>query len=320
MGAFCGDGSHDSYSNIKNVREDINLKIGLFDIYSKYHNLALMKLSAYHKQKGDKVEFYNPLWDSTYDIIYCSKIFKRNHKNDGYVRENMICGGSGFEYLTLLPEYIEHIKPDYNLYNLKYSLGFTTRGCIRKCKFCIVPEKEGKIREHAEVEEFLNPESNVVVLLDNNFLALPSHIKKLQKYIDKGWRMDFNQGLDARLVNGENAKLLAKIKHKETIRFAWDNIKDETEIMKGLNFIIGAGIRPRNITVYVLIGFDSTFEEDLYRIQRLRGIKDEQGPVKAYVMNYNNELKSRRYKDFIRWVNNPWIFKSCDWKEYKKWK
>jgi len=298
----------------------MNLKIGLFDIDSKCHNLALMKLSAYHKQKGDEVEFYNPLWHSTYDKVYCSKIFQKSHENDGYVKENMICGGSGFEYLTLLPEYIEHIKPDYNLYNLKYSLGFTTRGCIRKCKFCIVPEKEGKIREHAEVEEFLNAKSNVVVLLDNNFLALPSHIKKLQKYIDKGWRMDFNQGLDARLVNKENAKLLAKIKYKEIIRFAWDNIKDETEIISGLELVIKAGIRPRNITVYVLIGFDTTFEEDLYRIQRLRDIKDERGSIKAYVMNYNNSLKSRKYKDFMRWVNRPWIFKSCTWEEYKKWK
>jgi len=296
------------------------VKIGLFDIDSKYHNLALMKISAYHKQKGNEVEFYNPLWHSTYDTIYCSKIFRKSHKNDGYIKDNMICGGSGFEYLTLLPEYIEHIKPDYDLYDLKYSLGFTTRGCIRNCKFCIVPEKEGKIREHAEIEEFLNPKSNIVILLDNNFLALPSHVKKLQKYIKKGWRIDFNQGLDARIINEENAKLLAKIKHKETIRFAWDNIKDESKIIKGLELVIKAGIRPRNITVYILIGFDTTFEEDLYRIQRLRDIKDEQGPVKAYVMNYNNELKNRKYKDFIRWVNNPWIFKSCNWEEYKEWK
>ena len=298
----------------------IDMKIGLFDIDSKYHNLALMKISAYHKWRGHKVEFYQPLWHASYDIIYCSKIFQKSNRNDGYINEDMVCGGSGFEYLTLLPDYIEHIRPDYTLYNLDYSLGFTTRGCIRNCKFCIVPEKEGKIKEHAEVEEFLNPKSNVVVLLDNNFLALPSHIKKLQKYIDKGWIMDFNQGLDARLVNKENAKLLAKIKHKEMIRFAWDNIKDETEIIKGLELVIKAGIRPRNITVYILAGFDTTFEEDLYRIQRLRDIKDERGSIKPYVMNYNNSLKSRKYKDFMRWVNNPWIFKSCEWEEYKKWK
>ena len=316
-----GSSDYGSYLHTKVIREDIILKIGLFDIDSKYHNLALMKLSAYHKRKGDETELYNPLFTKTYDRIYVSKIFTEFHINECYIPENFYrAGGSGFDLETKLPRETEHIMPDYSLYNLDYSLGFTTRGCIRNCKFCIVPEKEGKIKEHAEVEEFLNPKSNVVVLLDNNFLALPSHIKKLQLFNDKGWRMDFNQGLDARLINKENAKLLFRIKYKEMIRFAWDNIEDETEIIKGLKLVIKAGIRPRNITVYVLIGFDTTFEEDLYRIKRLRDIKDERGFIKAYVMNYNNTLKSRRYKDFMRWANNPWIFKSCDWEEYKKWK
>jgi len=97
--------------------------------------------------------------------------------------------------------------------------------------------------------------------------------------------MDFNQGLDLRLINKENAGLLAKVKLERMVRFAWDEIKDESKIIRGLKFVIGAGIKPRNITVYVLIGFDTTFEEDLYRIQKLREIKDERGPIKAYVMN-----------------------------------
>lgn len=294
------------------------MKIGLFDIYSKYHNLALMKLFAYHKQKGDEVEFYNPLWHSTYDTIYCSKIFRGNHKNDGYIKKNMICGGSGFEYLTVLPDYIEHIMPDYSLYDLDYSIGFTTRGCIRNCKFCIVREKEGNTREHAEVEEFLNPKSNVVVLLDNNFLALPSHIKKLQKYIKKGWVMDFNQGLDLRLVNKENAKILAETKHRSRIKFAWDSILDESKIIKGLKLMVKAGVGPGDITVYVLVGYDSTFEEDLYRVNILRGIKDKKHSIKPYIMNYNNTLKSQEFINFRRWVNNPYVFNSCEWKEYKR--
>ena len=120
MGAFCSSNSYGNYSDIKNVGEDIKLKIGLFGVDPKCHNLALMKLSAYHRQKGDKVESYNPLWHSTYDIIYCSKIFRKSHKNDGYIRENMICDVSGFEYLTLLPDHIEHIMQDYTLYNLNY--------------------------------------------------------------------------------------------------------------------------------------------------------------------------------------------------------
>ena len=318
VGAIWDSNSHGSNFCIKDAREDLNMKIGLFDIDSKYHNLALMKISAWHKSFGDQTEMYNPLMKRTYDRVYVSKMFSKKNIEEGYIPEDSIIGGSGYSLKTVLPYDMEHIKPDYDLYNLDYSLGFTTRGCIRNCKFCIVPEKEGKIKEHAEVEEFLNPKSNIVVLLDNNFLAMPSHIKKLQKYIDKGWRMDFNQGLDLRLINKGNAKLLSKIKYYKTIKFAWDNIKDENKIEKGLKLIIEAGIRPRNITVYILIGFDTTFEEDLYRVQMLRGTKDEQGPIKAYIMNYNNESKSRKYKDFIRWVNNPWIYKSCEWEDYKK--
>ncbi len=294
------------------------MKIGLFDIDSKYHNLALMKISAWHKSLGEQTEMYNPLMKNTYNRVYVSKMFSKKNIEEGYIPEDSITGGSGYSLKTVLPYDMEHFMPDYSLYNLDYSLGFTTRGCIRNCKFCIVPEKEGKIKEHAEVEEFLNPRSNVVVLLDNNFLALPSHIEKLQKYIKEGWRMDFNQGLDLRLINKENADLLAKIKLERMVRFAWDNIKDESKIIKGLELVIKAGIRPRNITVYILIGFDTTFEEDLYRINILRNIKDDRGSIKPYVMNYNNTPESRKYKDFIRWVNNPWIFRSCEWEEYKK--
>ena len=294
------------------------MKIGLFDIDLKYHNLALMKLSSWHKSFGDHTELYNPLMKNTYDRVYVSKIFLKKNIEEGYIPEDSIIGGTGYSLKTVLPYDMEHFMPDYTLYNLDYSVGFTTRGCIRNCGFCIVRQKEGNIKEHAEVEEFLNPKSNVIVLLDNNFLALPSHIKKLQKYIDKGWKMDFNQGLDIRLINGENAELLAKIKYYKTIKFAWDSLKDESKIVKGLDMIIKAGIRPRNITMYVLIGYDTTFEQDLYRVEVLRSIKDSRGPIKAYVMNYDNKLKSRKYKDFIRWVNNPWIYKSCEWKNYKK--
>ncbi len=290
----------------------MKLKIGLFDVDSKYHNLALMKLSAYYKRKGDEVEFYNPLWGYTYNIIYCSKIFRKSHKNDGYIRKRMVCGGSGFEYLTLLPEYIEHIKPDYELYDLNYSLGFTTRGCIRNCGFCIVREKEGKIKEHAQVEEFLNPKSNIIVLLDNNFLALPSHIKKLQKYINKGWRIDFNQGLDIRLINKENAKLLGRVKHYKQIHFAWDLMNYEKEFKEGLNILFKAGIKPYRIMIFVLCGFNTTFEEDLYRFDELLNLG-----VDPFIMIYGDV--NRKIKEFSRWVNKR-LYKFCELEDFIKWR
>ena len=287
------------------------MKIGLFDIDSKYHNLALMKLSTFYKQQGDEVELYNPLWHLTYKMIFCSKIFKRDHRFDGYIKDNMVCGGSGFEYKTLLPRGIEHIMPDYSLYNLDYSLGFTTRGCIRNCGFCIVREKEGYIKEHAEVEEFLNPKSNIVVLLDNNFLALPSHIKKLQKYIDKGWKMDFNQGLDIRLISKENAKLLAKVKHYKQIHFAWDQMNYEREVKEGLNILFKAGISPPKIMVFMLCNYNTTLKEDIYRYKELHNLN-----VTPFVMIY--EKGNKKIKKFARYVNRRWISKVCKWEEYKK--
>jgi len=285
------------------------MKVGLFDIDSKYHNLALMKLSTYHKQKGDEVELYKPLWKDTYQIVFASKIFSKKDKNEMYLPEDCIKGGSGFNLKVRLSEGTEHLMPDYSLYNLDYSLGFTTRGCIRNCGFCIVRQKEGYIREHAEVEEFLNPKSNVIVLLDNNFLALPSHIKKLQKYIDKGWKMDFNQGLDIRLVNEDNAELLSKLKLYKQLRFSWDLIKDEKEVKRGLDLLIKVGVLPYKIMVFILCGYNTSFEEDMYRYNEL----DALGVI-PFVMVYGKPNQKLRH--FARWVNKRWLCQSATWEEY----
>jgi len=171
-------------------------------------------------------------------------------------------------------------------------------------------KKEGYIKEHAEVEEFLNPKSNVIVLLDNNFLALPSHIKKLQKYIDKGWRVDFNQGLDIRLINRENAKLLAKIKHLKRTHFAWDFMNYEKEVKRGLNILFKAGVKPYRIMVYTLCNFNTSFEEDMYRFEELINFG-----VDPFIMIYENGNK--KIRDFARWANRR-IYKVCDWKDYRR--
>jgi len=301
-----------SYSDTHSLEQDI-MKMGLFDIDSRYHNLALMKLSAWHKQKGDETELYNPLFIKTYDRVYVSKIFTKFNINECYIPKNFYrAGGSGFDLERKLPREVEHLMPDYSLYNLNYSLGFTTRGCIRNCGFCIVRNKEGNIREHAEVAEFLNPESNVVVLLDNNFLALPSHIKKLQLFIDKGWIMDFNQGLDIRLINEENAKLLARVKHLKQIHFAWDLMNYEKEFKEGMNILFRAGIKPYKIMVFVLCGFNTAFEEDLYRFNELLNLG-----VDPFIMTYGNV--DRRTKEFARWVNKR-LYKFCELEDFIRWR
>ncbi len=288
------------------------MKIGLFDIDSKYHNLALMKISAWHKSFGDQTEMYNPLMKKTYDRVYVSKIFSKKNIEEGYIPEDSIIGGSGYSLKTVLPYDMEHIMPDYSLYNLDYSLGFTTRGCIRNCGFCLVRRKEGDIKEHAEVEEFLNPKSNVVVLLDNNFLALPSHIKKLQKYIDKGWKMDFNQGLDIRLINKENAELLGKVKHYKQIHFSWDYMETEKAVRRGIKLLIKAGVKPYQIMGFLLCAYNTTFEEDIYRFNELWNLG-----IYPFVMKYNNKRTDKRLNDFARWVNRK-VFKVCKWEDYRR--
>ena len=313
MGAFWDSNSYGSFSDTKNIREDLKLKIGLFDIDSKYHNLALMKLSTYHKQKGDETELYKPIFIKTYDRVYISKIFTKFHINECYIPKNFYrAGGSGFNLERRLPNEIEHLMPDYSLYNLDYSLGFTTRGCIRNCSFCIVREKEGNIKEHAEVEEFLNSKSNMVVLLDNNFLALPSHIRKLQKYIDKGWVIDFNQGLDIRLINKENARLLTKVRHYKQIHFAWDLMSYEKEFKEGIKILFKAGIKPYRIMVFVLCGFNTTFEEDLYRFDELLSLGTD-----PFIMIYGDV--DRKTKEFSRWVNKR-LYKFCELEDFIKWR
>jgi tRNA A37 methylthiotransferase MiaB len=121
------------------------MKIGLFGVDPKYHNLALMKISAWHKSFGDRTELYNALMKETYDRVYVSKIFSKRSNKEGYIPENSIIGGSGYSLKTVLPYDMEHIMPDYSLYNLDYSLGFTSRGCIRNCSFCIVRQLPAEV-------------------------------------------------------------------------------------------------------------------------------------------------------------------------------
>lgn len=280
-------------------------KIGLYDIDSKIPNLALMKLSAWHKKQGDQTELYFPL--KTYDRVYASQIFKDSVPVYKY---NKI-GGSGTEkWNIVLKKEIEHIMPDYSLYpNYNYAMGFTTRGCVRKCQFCIVNKKEGLIKEWAEVLEFWNGQKELM-LLDNNILAAPNW-KKVFKFIIKNKITLIEHGMDIRLINEENANFIKQIKFKKRIHFAFDDIKIEKQVRKGIEILKKAGIKPYRLSIYVLIGFNSTPEEDLYRIELLRDLG-----TSPFVMPFN---KTDQYqKRFARWVNHKAIFRSVEWKNYKK--
>lgn len=294
-------------------------KIGLFNVDSVMPNLALMKLSAYYKKWRYEVEVYSPLFHEEYWLIYASKIFNYSHPNDAYIRNNMILGGPGFYFSEqfkknfhvqkeLLIE-IDHVYPDYKLYQCDYALGYLTKGCIRDCPFCIIPNFEGKIYKFAELEEFCKDQEKVR-LLDNNLLAYKDHINELKKLRNSEKRIDFNQGLDIRLITLENAKLLHEIKRWKglRLRFAFDNPSLKKVIQSKLKILNNAGISNGSIQFYVLIGFNTSHSENLRRILLLKN-----KGIDAFVMPFNKLDPYQR--NFARWVNRH-FYKYQTWEEY----
>lgn len=300
------------------------MKIGLIDVDGhNFPNLPLMKLSAWHKAKGDHVEWYDPMFSGYMDRVYMSKVFSFSPDYEYPIWADEIhCGGSGYcielvngkevydseRDCELQPE-IEHIYPDYSLYNITdTAYGFLTRGCPRGCGFCHVEAKEGRVsRKVADLTEFWNGQKNIV-LCDPNILGCREWKNLLQQLIDsKAW-VDINQGLDIRLMTEEKAEMLKKIKMKQ-LHFAWDRYQDKEIILpKFQMFKEITGINERNLIVYVLCNYDTTIEQDLERIYTLR----EMG-YWAYVMLYDKEHipKGHELRKMARWVNNRFIFSKC---------
>lgn len=303
------------------------MKIGLWSDCHNFPSLPLMKLSAYHKSLGDSVSMYVPL--EKYDIVYASKVFSFTPDiDDEYsVRaEELRKGGTGycisvkdgierFDESKNIPfaDDIEHFCPDYSLYpKFKFAAGFLTRGCPRNCGFCVVGKKEGKCsRQVAELSEFWRGQK-MIKLLDPNILACKDHEQLLQDLSNSGVRVDFTQGVDIRLTTPDNIKLLNAIK-TTIMHFAWDNPKEDlTEHFK--RYAELSTIKSeRNKAVYVLVNFNSTLEEDLYRIYTLRDLG-----YTPYVMIYQKETAPREVRRLQRWCNCRWIFRSCsDFRGYK---
>lgn len=246
-----------------------------------FPNLALMKLSAYHKARGDEVFLNFPLVQP--DITYASCIFTWNAKHREGLSPSAIIGGSGIDLTAQLPPEVEHIKPDYTLYpNITFSLGFTSRGCIRKCPWCLVPEKEGYIKHWSRIYEFWEPRHKRIMLLDNNLLAASNWRLTMDDLIAESAEVDFNQGLDIRLVNKENVGYLKRVRTKQ-LRFAFDHISYEASVRKGIELLLRNGIPPRKISFYVLIGFNG----DETAIDRMEILKSYN--VDVYPMIYKGE-------------------------------
>lgn len=287
------------------------MNIGLIDVDGhNFPNLALMKISAWHKAKGDTVEWCMPLLH--YDIVYQSKVFDDTYSRDidWYPNaDKVIKGGTGYGLDNKLPDEIEHIYPDYSIYpdlTKDTAYGFLTRGCPRACGFCIVAEKEGrKSYKVADLSEFWRGQKKIV-LLDPNILACREHLDLLRQLADSKACVDFCQGLDIRLTTADNIDLINRIKVKE-IHFAWDNPKDDLKPYFE-RYAALAKHKPHGQygTVYCLTNFGSTMEENLYRVYTLRDMGFD-----PYIMIYDKPNAPREIRLLQRWCNNRMIFRSC---------
>lgn len=276
------------------------MRIGLIPIEPKIVNTAYMQIAEYHRNKGDEVAWWLPLEDGAFDKVYCSSIFSFTDRTEVPLRA--IAGGTGYAdpgSLRLPTVY------DYSIYpKCDYSIVRFSRGCIRKCPFCLVPRHEGRI--HPAYPPNLNPNGNAIHVYDNNFFAnpeWPAAIKQLQEW---GQPVDFNQAVDARIMTDEMCEAVQSLKLQTYLRIAWDNprVNMVPHIERLLKYY-----RPYKIFCYMLIGYWSTEREDVFRAEALKELG-----VQVFAMPYNK--KDPYQKRFARWVNHKAIFKSVKWKDY----
>ena len=293
-------------------------KIGIYQVDGKIPNLALMKVCGYHESIGDEVSIYDGiLFAEQYDKIYASKLFGFTPMPQ--IPDNMIIGGTGIDFYNKLPVEIENATPSYSLYpNCDYHLGFSMKGCRFNCKFCCVPKKEGRPYNYNSIDEILiNPNGgNRLMLLDNDFFGGENWKGNLERIIELKLKVCFVQGLNIRIITDEQAELLSKCDYrnskfnKKYLTFAWDKFRDEKLIINGIERCVKSGIPTKNMQFFVLIGFDTTPEQDMHRVEMLRNLG-----AMPYVMPYNKDDKYQ--KAFTRWVNHRAIFNSVKWKDYK---
>jgi hypothetical protein len=306
------------------------VNVRLVQLDGKLPNLALMKLSSYHKGWGHKVYFtrspYRDLFEPDFDAVYGSSIFTRSQNTQNiFMSEfpNAILAGTGTSNTITVEDLSqsENLKPDYSLYPwFKSSIGFSQRGCRLKCGFCVVPKKEGRVKDVNSIREIWRGEGHPkqIHLLDNDFFGQPNWEEKCDEIEEGNFKICLNQGINVRLIHEKGAIRLAKLKYyddqfkQRRIYTAWDNAKDEKIFNRGIGYLLQAGIKPRHIMVYMLVGYwpNETIEDVFYRFNKLKDLG-----VMPYPMVFDE--KNKQLKKFQRWVIRRY-YQFVKWEDYCK--
>ena len=286
------------------------MKIGIIDVDGhNFPNLALMKIAGWHKSNGDDVDW--AFHFAHYDRVYKAKVFTFTPDDETAIdADEIVKGGTGYDIASHLPEEIDAwTKPDYSIYGFAFSIQFYSRGCIRHCPFCLVNDKEGNIRPVTPME--LNPGGKWIEVLDNNFFANPEWREAIRHLKAQGQPVNFH-GVDIRIMDAEQAEAIKGLRLKRNIHIAWDIPQvDLTDKLKEIIKIIPA----YKLSCYVLVGFNSTPEQDLYRVRTLKSLGIT--PFVQPFRDYENKTQPSQYaKDFARWANRVWSLKSCDFLDY----
>jgi hypothetical protein len=279
------------------------LKVGLINIEPKIENTAYMQIAYYHRDKGDTVRLVSPDRDlSQYDKLYCSSLFTFTDKSK--VPSVAVCGGTGYDLTTALPY---DCDLDYSLYpDCDCSYVWFSRGCVRDCGFCVVRQKEGKMQS-VEPKNF-NPKGKYVKVQDNNFFANPEWKKAMWKLWEHGQPVEF-LGIDIRLLTREMCQWLKVTRHYKQLKIAWDNIKDKKKVLAGIKLLLNY-VSASKIMCYVLVGYDSTEEQDLHRLKKLHSMK-----IHPYVMPMDR--KNNDYQRKIQKWNNGFAYRNIKWEDFK---
>lgn len=290
------------------------MNIGILAVDSNFPNLALMKISAYHKARGDQVEWYNPLCE--YDKVYTAKVFTFTPDYNYYINANQIeKGGTGYDIEKVLPVEVDRLQPDYSIYNIDSNLsyGFLTRGCPNRCKWCVVPKKEGKISPYMDIEE-ITAGRKKAILMDNNILASNYGLQQIEKIIKLGVKVDFNQGLDARLITDEIARLLAKVKWIKRIRFGCDTPGQIAEVERASALIDKHGYKGEYFLYCILMDFKESFARVNYWKSKSRRFLPHCQPFRD--LNNPHQIIPQWQKDMAHWADRKEIYMSCDFKDF----